>query len=287
MARQVARRLRAETAKHARRARWQTVVLVPLIAGIYVAYSYRRELFGLDEEIRTGCVIAMALLGWMLARAVGRAVAPALLRRLGPGRAGAASFLIRLLTIGLMLLTALNIAGTDLSTLAVGGAMTAVIIGLAAQQTFGNLFAGTVLLSAGPFKVGDLIRLQTDSVGGEVEGTVSSLGLLHTTLSRGADRVMVPNSVVLAAAIIPLREPSAVGLRAELKPGTRITHVQALLNDEVSTPTRSTPHIDLEEVDAQRVVVRITATPRSEDDGAKLADELLSAVTKATDAQAA
>uniref|UniRef100_UPI00398303ED hypothetical protein n=1 Tax=Gaiella sp. TaxID=2663207 RepID=UPI00398303ED len=122
---------------------------------------------------------------------------------------------------------------------------------------------------------------------GEVEGTVSSLGLLHTTLSRGADRVMVPNSVVLAAAIIPLCEPSAIGLRAELKPGTRITDVQALLNDEVSTPTRSTPHIDLEEVDAQRVVVRIAATPRSEDDGAKLADELLSAVTKATDAQAA
>ncbi len=219
--------------------------------------------------------------------AVGRAVAPALLRRLGSGRAGTVSFLIRLLTLGLMLLTALDIAGLDLSTLAVGGAMTAVIIGLAGQQTFGNLVAGTVLLSAGPFKVGDLIRLQTGSVGGEVEGTVSSLGLLHTTLSRGADRVMVPNSVVLAAAIIPLREPSAVGLRAELKLGTRITDVQALLNEEVSTPTRSTPHIDLEEVDAQRVVVRIAATPRSDDDGAKLADELLSAITKATHAQAA
>jgi len=287
MARQLAQRIRAETAKHARRARWETVVLVPLIGAIFVAYSHRGELFGLDAEIRTAAVVAMAILGWALARALGRAVGPALLRRLDPGRAGTVSFLIRLLTLGVMLLTALSVAGIDLSTLAVGGAMTAVVLGLAAQQTFGNLVAGTVLLSAGPFKVGDLIRLQTGNVGGEVEGTVSSLGLLHTTLSRGADRVLVPNSVVLAAAIIPLREPAAVALRAELNPGTRITDVQALLEEEVSTPTRSAPHIDLEEVDADRVVIRIAATPRSEGDGAQLADELLAAVAKATVTHAA
>jgi len=261
--------------------------LVALIAAIFVAYSHRSELFGLDGEVRTGAVVAMVILGWALARALGRAVGPALLRRLDPGRAGTVSFLIRLLTLGVMLLTALSVAGINLSTLAVGGAMTAVVLGLAAQQTFGNLVAGTVLLSAGPFRVGDLIRLQTGSVGGEVEGTVSSLGLLHTTLSRGADRVLVPNSVVLAAAIIPLREPSSVALRAELNTGTRITDVQALLEEEVSTPTRSAPHIDLEEVDADRVVIRIAATPRSEDDGAQLADELLAAVAKATVAQAA
>ena len=287
MARQFAQRIRLETAKRARRARWQTIALLPLIGGIFETYSRRHELFGLDAEVRTACVIAIASLGWMLARAVGRAVGPVLLRRLDPGRAGTVSFLIRLLTLGVVGLTALSIAGVDLSTLAVGGAMTAVIIGLAAQQTFGNLIAGTVLLSAGPFKVGDLIRLQTGSVGGEVEGTVSALGLLHTTLSRGADRVLVPNSVVLAAAIIPLREPSAVGLRAELKPGARITDVQALLEQEITTPTRSIPHIDLEEVDADRVVIRIAATPRSERDGAKLADELLAAVAKAPETQAA
>jgi small conductance mechanosensitive channel len=284
MARELAQRMRVETAKHVRSARRQTIVLLALIGGIFAAYSHRRQFFGLDEEVRTGCVIAMALVGWVLARALGRAVGPALLRHLGPGRAGTVSFLIRLLTLGVVLVTALRIAGIDLAALAVGGAMTAVVLGLAAQQTFGNLVAGTVLLSAGPFKVGDLIRLQTGGVGGEVEGTVSSLGLLHTTLSRGADRVLVPNSVVLAAAIIPLREPSSVGLRAELKPGARIIDVQALLEEEVSTPTRSTPHIDLEEVDAERVVVRIAATPRSEADGAKLADELLAAVAKATEA---
>ena len=180
------------------------------------------------------------------------------------------------------ILVALRIGGVRLTTLAVGGGITAVIVGLAAQQTFGNLFAGTVLLTSRPFRVGDLVRLQSGQVGGEVEGTVSSLGLLYTTLTRGADTILVPNSVVLSAAIIPLREPGGVELRAELRPGVPLSEVQALLEDQVSTATRSEPHVDLEEVDSDRVVVRIAATPRSQEDGAKLADEVLSAVTQVT-----
>ena len=56
------------------------------------------------------------------------------------------------------------------------------IVGLAAQQTLGNGFAGMVLLSARPFRVGERVRLQAGAVGGTVEGIVSSLGLLYTTL---------------------------------------------------------------------------------------------------------
>ena len=71
----------------------------------------------------------------------------------------------------------------------------------------GNLFAGMVLLSARPFRVGERVRLQAGNVGGSVEGIVSSLGLLYTTLARGEDRVLIPNSVVLAAAVVPIRSP--------------------------------------------------------------------------------
>jgi len=45
---------------------------------------------------------------------------------------------------------------------------------------------------------------------------VASLGLLYTTFARGEDSIMVPNNIVLAAAVVPLREPSAVDLRARL-----------------------------------------------------------------------
>ncbi len=78
-------------------------------------------------------------------------------------------------------------AGIEAKTLALGGAFTAVILGLAAQQTLGNLFAGTVLLSARPFRVGERVRLQGGPLAGQVEGIVSSLGLLYTTFATGED----------------------------------------------------------------------------------------------------
>ena len=117
-----------------------------------------------------------------------------------PGTAGTVGFLIRLATILLAVLVALRVAGLDPRTLVVGGAFTAVIIGLAAQQTLGNLIAGTVLLSARPFRVGDRVRLQGGGIAGTIEGVVSSLGLLYTTFASGDDQIMVPNSVVLNVA---------------------------------------------------------------------------------------
>ena len=51
---------------------------------------------------------------------------------------------------------------------------------------------------------------------GQIEGVVSSLGLLYTTFSQGQDSIMVPNNIVLSAAVVPLREPAGVDLRARL-----------------------------------------------------------------------
>ncbi len=133
------------------------------------------------------------------------------------------------MTIVLALLVALRVAGIEARTLALGGAFTAVIFGLAAQQTLGNLIAGTVLLSARPFRVGERVRLQGGPLAGQLEGTVSSLGLLYTTFATGEDSIMVPNSVVLNVAVIPLREPEAVNLRARLRAGMTPGDLQELL----------------------------------------------------------
>jgi hypothetical protein len=63
-------------------------LLVPLIAAVVVAYAYRDQPFGLDLTIRIGCVIALVILGWAFAMSLGRALGPALLKRLDPGAAG-------------------------------------------------------------------------------------------------------------------------------------------------------------------------------------------------------
>src|SRR5918994_605722 len=263
----VARQVREHAAEQAKRARMHVALLLPLITAVILDYSNRAELFGADLPVRIGCVVALVILGWSFAMNLGRAVGPTLLRRLDPGTAGTVGFLIRLLTLMLSVIFALRLAGLRPETLAVGGAITAVILGLAAQQTIGNLIAGTVLLSARPFRVGERIRVHAGGVAGTVEGTVASLGLLYTTLANGADRIMVPNNVVLAAAVVPLREPAGVDLRARLEAEIRPSDVDRLLRESVTVETRSDPEVELEEMDCGHVIFRVRATPADGADG--------------------
>jgi small conductance mechanosensitive channel len=283
--------------KTARRARVEALVLVALFAGVVIVFDSRVKLLGaagphgkaateleepIESLVRAGTVIALLILGWAIARDIGRSIGPSLFRRMEPATAGTVGFLIRLLTAILALVVAFRVAGVEARTLALGGAFTAVIFGLAAQQTLGNVIAGTVLLSARPFRVGDVVRLQGGPIGGQLEGTVSSLGLLYTTLAKGEDSVMVPNAVVLNTAVAPLREPEAVDLRARLRPGMTPSDLQELLEKSVETPLRSPPRITLEELDGEEVVVQISATPRRAADGRHLAGELLSVVSRET-----
>jgi small-conductance mechanosensitive channel len=273
LARQLSRRA-------VKRARIQSLVLLPLLVGVLVVYGYRERLFGpdYDSAVRIVTFLVLISLGWQFARDIGRALGPTLFRRMDPGTAGTVGFLLRLTTMLAAVLIALRVAGLDPRTLALGGAFTAVVVGLAAQQTLGNLFAGMVLLSARPFRVGERVKLQGGGLAGTVEGVVSSLGLLYTTLASGDDAIMVPNSVVLNVAIVPLREPEGVDLRARLRPGVTPMDVQELLQESVETPMRETPKIALEELDGDEVVVRISATPEHPADGPRLASEVLEAV---------
>jgi small-conductance mechanosensitive channel len=271
-----------------RRARRELCVLVPLMIVLVVAHQQvlshdkpGQWAHGWSTPATVIAVIGFAVLGWLISRDLAR-IAPTFFRRLDPGTAGTVEFLVRFLAVALTILGTLAIAGVKPQALAVGGAFTAVVIGLAAQQTLGNLIAGMVLLSARPFRLGERVRLQAGAVGGMAEGTVSSLGLLYTTLARGADRMMIPNNVVLASAIVPLREPAPVEVRVRLSSGIRPSHVQKILDAQIATPTRMAAIVDLEEIDGDEVVVRVKATPEQPDDGAKLADEIIEALAGVT-----
>ncbi|HTY97439.1 MAG TPA: mechanosensitive ion channel family protein [Solirubrobacteraceae bacterium] len=283
-----------------KRARVEILLLVPLFVAVVVFYEHRVSLLGttqpgshghaarkvlepgLETPVTILVVIALVILGWAIARALGRVLGPLLFRRMDPATAGTVGFLVRLVTILLALIVALRVAGIDARSLALGGAFTAVIVGLAAQQTLGNLFAGTVLLSARPFRVGERVRLQGGPLAGTLEGTVSSLGLLYTTFATGEDSIMVPNSVVLNVAVLPLREPEGVNLRARLRAGMTPGDLQEILEGELQTPLRDAPRITLEELDGEEVVVLISATPRVAAQGRQLASELLDVVSRQT-----
>jgi hypothetical protein len=102
----------------------------------------------------------------------------------------------------------------------------------------------------------------------------------YTQLSHGEDRIMVPNNVVLAASVVPLREPSGVDVLARLDADMKPSEVQRVLDETVAVPTRSDPHVGLEEFDGDEVVVRVAATPLDDSEGPKLADQVVAALSR-------
>ena len=163
-------------------------------------------------------------------------------------------------------------------TLAVGGAFTAVVLGLAAQQTLAHVFAGLVLLTTRPFVVGDRVKFRGGSMAGEVEGVVSSQGLFYTTLVSGGDRTMIPNNVIMQLAVIPVSEPDRVELKATFNASVTPQKLQRMIEKAVTIPLRTKPHVRLEELSGDEVTVTIVAVPLNKADGPKLASDVLSAV---------
>jgi len=270
----------AETARRARKARREALLLLPVVAGLILLWKYREDLFGTDVPIRIATALLLAAVGWRFARDLGRAVGPRLMRRFDPGTASTVSFLVQLIALLVLIVVALRIVDLNPRAIALGGAVTAVVIGLAAQSTLGNVIAGIVLQTSRPFRVGERVRMQGGTLGAVVEGTVASQGLIYVTLARGNGIFLVPNNAALGATIVPLRAPAGVDLLARVRAGVRPSELQRTLSRDVRVPTRDDPDISLEEVYADGVVVRVRATPVNDADGALLADELLAVVAK-------
>jgi small-conductance mechanosensitive channel len=108
-------------------------------------------------------------------------------------------FLIALILYA-QLIPALRSLGTALLA---GVSVTAIVLGLAAQNTLSNLIAGFSLLLYRPFHVGDQVELNTPK--GVQTGTVYSLSLGYTVLINAEkEEIIVPNSVMVSQVIIRL-----------------------------------------------------------------------------------
>ena len=99
------------------------------------------------------------------------------------------------------------LAGLGTAWLASAGIIS-VVIGLAAQNTLGNLIAGISLLLYRPFNVGD--RLQVMTPNGVETGFVESINLGYTLLRTDNNRhVVVPNSTMASQTHLNLTGSSA------------------------------------------------------------------------------
>jgi small conductance mechanosensitive channel len=98
------------------------------------------------------------------------------------------------------LIPELRAVGTALLT---GASIASIVIGLAAQNTLGNLISGISLLLYRPFYMGD--RVQITAPTGLETGNIESLTLGYTILRTSDNRhVVVPNSVMASQIMINL-----------------------------------------------------------------------------------
>lgn len=104
---------------------------------------------------------------------------------------------IRMLLYALTVLIVAGSLGIDVTSLIALVSVFGLAVSLAVQDMLSNVAGGLVLLFSKPFSLGDYIE------NGEVSGTVSEIGLVHTKLDTpGGQRVMLPNSKLVAGQIV-------------------------------------------------------------------------------------
>ena len=105
----------------------------------------------------------------------------------------------------------LGMLGLPFERLLLGGAVTGVILGIAAQQALGKMFAGVVLLVARPFNPGDHIRIRSGALGGEFDGVVLAMGLTYVTVSTNSGVLSIPRLIHAFERRWPSGLPSTTG----------------------------------------------------------------------------
>jgi small-conductance mechanosensitive channel len=88
--------------------------------------------------------------------------------------------------------------------LLIGAGLAGIVLGIAAQQSLGNVFASIVLLLSKPFVVGERIRIRSGALGGIFDATVVELSLTYVTVRTDDGILKIPNSVMLATAAGPV-----------------------------------------------------------------------------------
>ena len=212
--------LSAQVAKVKRKARpWKAIIsLILAIASAAAsgwAHRYFHDYFDSKnvqyQIIAAACAVAFCVFGSAATIGLAAKARSVLEPRSGPSHAGVVRYFLLLIGGFTTLVITLVLFDVPVANLVLGGALTSVFVGIAAQQALGNVFAGIVLLLARPFRVGDAIRLRAGALGGEIDGTVTDIGITYVRLDVAGSVMSVPNSQVLNAVVGPQPQETKPG----------------------------------------------------------------------------
>lgn len=137
-----------------------------------------------------------------------------------------------------------NAFGIELTPFLATSAVVGAVVGLALQETLGNLFAGIALHSQSPFRVGDWVRL------GEHEGRVEQVSWrAMRLLTYSLDTLTIPNNEVARHAILNFSKPRAPHSRVLLMgvnyhtPPNKVISVLENLLEQIPQVLRAPPPV--------------------------------------------
>ncbi len=156
-----------------------------------------------NRALEYGAAFAFFLLAGFATIGLGNKAREVLQPSVGAAHAAVIRFVILVVGGIITIVVALDLLNVPITQLILGGAVTGVVIGIAAQQSLANMFAGIVLLVARPFQVGDRVGIRAGALSGLIEGTVTEISVTYVRLQTPSGPVHIPNSMVLAAAVGP------------------------------------------------------------------------------------
>jgi small-conductance mechanosensitive channel len=194
---------------------WKSIIafVLAIAAGVFAgqarqAHHTKGNLFHLTDLgkllIWIGTSVAFAAFGSIATYGLAGKARQLLEPRAGTSHAAIVRYLLLIVGAFTTLVVTLQLFGVPIGQLVLGGALTSVFVGIAAQQALSNVFAGLVLLFARPFRVGDAIRLRAGALGGQLDGVVTDIGITYVRLDTGGSIMAVPNSQVLNAVVGPV-----------------------------------------------------------------------------------
>jgi hypothetical protein len=156
-----------------------------------------------NRGLEYGAAFVFLLLAGFATIGLGNKAREVLQPSVGAAHAAVIRFVILVVGGLITIVVALDLLNVPITQLILGGAVTGVVIGIAAQQSLANMFAGIVLLVARPFQVGDRVGIRAGALSGLIEGTVTEISVTYVRLQTPSGPVHIPNSMVLAAAVGP------------------------------------------------------------------------------------
>lgn len=149
-----------------------------------------------------GLATAAVLLGISAVRGAVDLLAERSAAYLGVARARAARMLVSTVLYVILALVIIGQTQLDLTGIALSGAVTGVIVGIAAQASIANVIAGLVILFVRPFRTGQYVTVRAASfAGSEYSGEVGEITMFYTTIYCGPQEIRVPNSAMVTSVV--------------------------------------------------------------------------------------